>query len=72
MNTQPKLENIQNQVELRDRIYINRYGSKCLSTGIYWYHLKQFMTKERVSDEQEDVLVNLCSFHGTITVRRFV
>ncbi|KHL59321.1 hypothetical protein [Xanthomonas cannabis] len=72
MNTQTKLKDIQSTLELRDRIYTNRLGLNCLSTGIYWNHLKQFMTQVRVNEQQEEVFVELCSFYGTKTVRRFV
>lgn len=72
MNTQTKLKDIQSPAELRGRIYTNRLGLNCLSTGIYWSHLKQFMTQARVNEQQEEVFVELCSFYGTKTVLRFV
>lgn len=72
MTTQIKLKDIQSPAQLRAMTYTNRIGLKWLSTGIYWNHLKQFMTQVRVNEQQEEVFVELCAFYGTKTVRRFV
>lgn len=43
-----------------------------VSVGCYWPHLKQFMTKERVSEDQLEVYINYSNWSGTGFVRRFV
>lgn len=51
-----------------ERIFVGYW----VSVGCYWPHLKQFMTKERVSDDQLEVSINYSKWTGTETAERFV